>query len=120
MSKLIYICCSLLILTACSKNGCDNLPDQFSSFDEVGRKIETTEFFISEVIRTPESSWIHGASFYSCDGNLGYLKIETDHQNYYHEGVSRQMWDEFKSSDSKGKFYNENIRNNFQLLVADE
>lgn len=119
MSKLIYICCALLILTACSKNGCEFLPDEFSSFEEAERKIEATEFNVKEKIRTPESSWIYGASFYSCDGELGYVIIETDHGNYCHKDVPKEVWQSFKETQSTGKYYNEELRGNY-LLVTNE
>lgn len=118
MIKLISICCSLLILTACSKNGCDNLPDKFSSYEEAERKIETTEFYIREELRTPESSWIYGATYYSCDGELGFLEVETDHGNYYHKDVPVEIWKAFKSTESTGKFFNEELRGNYVLETS--
>lgn len=119
MIKLISICCSLLILTACSKNGCDNLPDQFSSYEEAERKIEATEFNVKQEIRTPESSWIYGATFYSCDGELGYLEVETDHGSYYLKDVPKQIWQAFQETESTGKFFNEELRGNYLLVTGE-
>jgi hypothetical protein len=119
MFKLIFIYCSLVLLTACSKNGCDNLPDQFSSYEEAERKIEATEFNVRQEIRTPESSWIYGATFYSCDGELGYLEVETDHGSYYLKDVPKHVWEAFQATEATGKFFNEVLRGNYLLELRD-
>jgi KTSC domain len=115
MIKLVIISFIIVLMSSCKNGICDSIPKRFASYEEAARKIEEAKFSFSEEIFTPESSWIYGASFYSCDGTLGFLRIRTDHENYYHQNVPITVWESFKNSDSKGQFYNEELRGNYVL-----
>lgn len=117
MLKLFTVSVLLFLFTACKNNGCDSVPSKFNSYEEAEKIIESAEFYFSEKIETPESSWIYGAAFYSCNGTMGFLRINTDHNDYFHQNVPISVWEEFKSSDSKGQFYNEELRGNYQLKL---
>jgi hypothetical protein len=117
MTKLVIISFLVCIVSSCTNGGCDSIPSRFASYEEAERKIENVDFYYSEEIEIRESSWIYGAAFHSCDGTLGFLSIRTDHKNYYHQNVPVTVWESFKNSDSKGQFYNEELRGNYQLKL---
>ncbi|MCB0646966.1 MAG: KTSC domain-containing protein [Saprospiraceae bacterium] len=103
-----------LIIPACRlKESCDTLPSQFSSYDQAVLKIESSDFKIKEIANTSKSSWIRGASFYSCDGNTGYYILQTDNQDYLYTNMPYSVWIKFKNAESLGKFYNENIKHRY-------
>lgn len=111
--------CSALIISSCRRKGnCDKLPTQFSSYDQAVSKIESSDFKIKEEANTSKSSWIRGASFYSCDGNTGFYIIQTDKQEYLYINMPYSVWAEFKNSESLGKFYNENIKHRYILQLT--
>lgn len=106
--------CSALTISSCrTKDSCDKLPTQFSSYDQAVSKIESSDFKIKEEANTSKSSWIRGASFYSCDGNTGFYILQTDKQDYLYTNMPYSVWTEFKNAESLGKFYNENIKHRY-------
>lgn len=106
--------CSALNIYACRiKDSCDKLPTQFSSYDQAVSKIESSDFKITEEANTSKSSWIRGASFYSCDGNTGFYILQTDKQDYLYTNMPYSIWTEFKNAESLGNFYNENIKHRY-------
>jgi len=95
---------------------CNSLPTTFTSYKEAMSKIKTATFTLIDRVNTSKSSWVRGASYYSCDKKTGYFIILTDKEEYIHEGVPINIWRGFKSANSFGTFYNENIRNRFRLI----
>lgn len=88
---------------------------QFRSYSDAVRTVENTNFKIEEKLNTSRSSWIRGASFYSCDGIVGYLIIGTDKQEYIHKNVPIEIWNGFKRAKSFGSYYNQYIKGRYRL-----
>lgn len=109
----LCICFALTISSCRTKGSCDKLPTQFSSYDQAVSKIKSSDFKIKEEANTSKSSWIIGASFYSCDGNTGFYILQTDKQDYLYTNMPYSVWTEFKNAESLGKFYNENIKHRY-------
>ena len=108
-----------LILTSCTtKTSCDQLSNQFSSYDEAISKIKSADFKINETANTSKSSWIKNASFFSCDSNTGYFILETFKQEYLYSELPYSLWKEFKSAESFGSYYNQKIKNNYIFLLS--
>jgi hypothetical protein len=63
--------------------------------------------------RTPVDSTVVAAIGY--DERKEILEIEFHFRNavYQYEDVPAEVWAAFKASDSKGKYFNENIRNSY-------
>ena len=61
-----------------------------------------------------------GASYYSCDGQTGYLIIETDKQPYIHAGVPSSAWNGFKIASSFGSYFDHNIKGRYRLNLLDD
>jgi hypothetical protein len=116
--KSIFILFFLqLSLFVCYSQDCRSLPSKFNSYEQAKSKVKHTHFKYSDRINTTKSSWIRGASYYSCDGLSGYLIIQTNRNDYIHQGVPIKIWSEFKNAASFGSFYNSQIKNRYKLQL---
>ena len=105
------------IISYCSRLDCDRLPTNYSSFTEAIDIIQTAHFNIQESVNTSNSSWIRRASYYSCDGKMGYLIIRTDEGEYIHSDMPTYIWEEFKNAESYGSFYNQYIKHRYYFTL---
>lgn len=96
---------------------CDKLPETFQSYSQASKLIKSSKFKISESINTSKSSWIRGASYYSCDGKTGFLIIATDTKDYIHNNVPIEIWEQFKNAESFGSYYSNNIKGRYRLTI---
>ena len=121
MQKAIFIFYLLIFCTinvsAQSHKSCDRLPASFPNYESAMQQIKSAEFKINETIDTRKSSWIRGLSYLSCDGKSGFMIISTDSKSYIHQNVPIEIWDELKSAESFGTFYNENIRHRYSISI---
>lgn len=117
MNKIILLVLSVVLLDSCSGINCDQLPKSYASYYDAAMKIRVASFKIHETINTSKSSWIRGASYYSCDENLGFLIIQTDNQEYIHANVPVDIWNSFKLANSFGRYYNYNIKYKYSLQL---
>lgn len=102
----------------CAGQDCNKIPSNFSSYEQAKAFVQTSVFKIKETIDTSKSSWIRGATFYSCDGQKGFLLIKTDKKDYIHQNVPIEIWREFKSASSFGSYYSNYIRGKYQLILS--
>ena len=110
---LILLCFSF----SCKSQSCTDLPDKFVSYSEAISAIQDAEFKYTDKLPSGKSSWIATANYYSCDGKTGYLVYSTNKgKEYIHEGVSKNVWIEFKTAPSSGSYYVYNIKNNYRLV----
>ena len=61
-------------------------------------------------VDAPDSSWIERISYNGSGG----LTIDTHTRTIQYNGVPEHVFENFKSADSKGKFYNDNIKGIYQ------
>ena len=115
MKNLLFYLLFLVSISAYCQTDCNKLQSNFSSYNEAFKKIKSTTFKFTDYANTSKSSWIRGASFYSCDMKFGYLIIQTDDGNYIHKNVPTNIWNSFKHAKSFGSYYNKNIKNRYQL-----
>lgn len=115
MNKIFQLSVILFLLhfSVCSGFDCDKLPKHYSSYQSAVAKIKGTHFKIQESVNTSKSSWIRGASFFSCDGKTGFFILTTDKQDYLYSEVPTEIWKGFKNADSFGSYYDHNIKNRF-------
>lgn len=118
MRKLSLFVFILLSLNAAGQTGCAGLPTAFKSYDQAVNTVKNFGFSLTDRVNTAKSSWIRGASYYSCDRRFGFLLINTDNETYIHANVPISVWYQFKSAYSFGSFYSSNIRGRFQLRLA--
>ena len=104
--------------TGNTETNCDQLPTSFSSYDDAISAVKAATFKIQETLNTSKSSWIRGASYYSCDGITGYMIIETDEKEYLHQGVPISLWNQFKVAASFGSFYDHNFKHRYRFYLT--
>ena len=117
MKIIIYIL-STFCLLGCNSKNCNEIPLNFKTYEQAVTEVENSTFKFKEET-TKSSSWIEDANYYSCDMKTGFLIIETSSQKYIHKDVPIRVWQEFNNSTSLGKYYNRNIKNRFQLYLAE-
>ena len=117
----IVLCVMAVILVTiqpCSGQDCNKLPKSFSSYEQAKSLVKSSTFKIKESVNTSKSSWIRGASFYSCDSKKGFLIINTDSKEYIHQNVPIEIWREFKNAGSFGSYYSNYIRGKYRLILS--
>ncbi|MBG9378555.1 KTSC domain-containing protein [Panacibacter sp. DH6] len=97
---------------------CAGIPESFASYEQAKNLIVKTTFVYSDKVNTGKSSWIRGASFYSCDSVTGFFVLETDKQSYIHQHMPATVWSDFKNAASFGQFYNQHIKKQYQLQLT--
>lgn len=119
MIKNVFLILFLIIAlsTSCSGQDCNTLKTTFDSYQSAIKIIKSSEFKISDNCDTSKSSWIYDADYFSCDGDTGFLVLETKSKTYIHKEVPIGKWNEFKKAESFGKYYNQNIKNRFRLVL---
>ena len=105
-------------MLSCHSQDCHKLPERFTSYAQAISLVKRSTFKIEETANTSNSSWITSAKYYSCDGNTGYL-IYTTHKGheYIHNELPTYIWEEFKKAQSKGSYYNANLKNRYQVKL---
>jgi hypothetical protein len=112
-----YLVFILTLFNACKKIDCAQLPNKYSNYSDAIYEIKSASFQVEDELNTSKSSWVRGASYYSCDGIVGYLIIQTDEKEYIHQGVPIELWNEFKKANSYGQFYNYKIKGRYRLYL---
>lgn len=110
------LCC--LAITTYGQTDCNKLQANFKSYNEAVSKINSTKFIFTESVNTSKSSWVRGASYFSCDKVFGYFIIKTDKHNYIYKDLPISVWNNFKNASSFGSFYDRNIKNRYQLYLT--
>ncbi|HEV8503963.1 MAG TPA: KTSC domain-containing protein [Chitinophagaceae bacterium] len=96
---------------------CKILPAHFYSYEQAISWVKNASFKIKEDVNTSKSSWIRSASYYSCDGKVGYFIFSTDSKEYIHEGIPVEIWNKFKNADSFGSYYDHYIRKKYRFYL---
>lgn len=106
----------ILLLIGCKTEHCDTNKIQFSSYDEARISIRSQGGYAIQENRNLNSSWIANAQYYSCDGKLGFLILETHSgKAYTHQNVPLSIWNNFKNARSPGSSYTKNIKGRYRL-----
>jgi hypothetical protein len=115
--KILLIYFLLFPILGFTQNNCKDLPKTFYSYSEAINKVRNAKFSYVDNINTSQSSFITGASYYSCDGITGYMIIGLNNKQYIHKDFPMKIWLSFKSASSFGTFYTQNIRNRYRLTL---
>jgi hypothetical protein len=103
------------LAAACANKGENNLPAKTQIENSPAAQPESSPSKqIDETIQTPQSSWISSASYSSSDGNTGNFTLRANNRVYVYEDVPFEIWEEFKQADSKGGYYNANIKGKYK------
>lgn len=122
--KLLMITTIVVILLSglnafCSAQDCKILPSSFPCYEVALKIVKAATFKVKETVDASRSSWIRGATFYSCDSRTGFLIIKTDDGEYIHQALPMEVWRGFKTAPSMGSYYQANIRNRYKLKLND-
>ena len=118
MKRFLFIGILLISIASCQSQDCNKLPIRFDSYSQAISLIKNSSFKITESANTSNSSWISSAKYYSCDGNTGYFIYTTNKgYEYIHSQVPRYIWEGFKNAASKGSYYNDKLKDNYQLKL---
>lgn len=114
MKKLILL--GLILFSSYASVAYAETP-HFSSYDQAVSYVQ--ENYKADVIN-PTSKAIYRAEYYPADGE-GFLIIyfqSNPSKGYIYRGVPEEVWREFKSADSKGKFYNAYIKGRYRFNLG--
>ncbi len=117
MFKTLAFYLLLLPISGYTQTDCKNLPEAFASYGQAITKVKNASFIYTDNVNTARSSFVNGASYYSCDGQYGFLIIGINNRTYIHTGLPKKVWLLFKSASSFGTFYTQNIRNRYRLII---
>lgn len=117
MTKYIAFILFQAIAISTLGQSCKNMPAHFASYDEAISFVKSASFQYKDDVNTSKSSWIRSASYYSCDGKMGYFIFSTDSKEYIHAGVPIEIWKEFKNADSFGSYYDHYIRKKYRFYL---
>lgn len=120
--KHIFIYLILLFppLLGCGQRiDCNSLPPHYNSYEQALKEITHADFKLHQTCNTSSSSWIRAAEYYSCDGQTGFFLFKTDKRWYIHDEVPISVWNGFKAANSRGSYYNHNIKKKYRLVVGD-
>lgn len=114
-----YILLQSLFFVSCSqKINCDQLSQNFTSYEKALTEIKSAQFKIKESVNTSKSSWIENASYYSCNGETGFFIFETAKKEYLYTSMPYSIWLEFKNAESLGSYYNDKIKHNYIFTLS--
>lgn len=118
LSKRILLLYFLLLpISGFTQNNCRDLPKTYNSYTEAISKVKSAKFSFVDNVNTSSSSFITGASYYSCDGITGFMIIGLNNKQYIHKDLPMKVWLSFKNSESLGSFYSRNIRYRYRLSI---
>ncbi len=111
---LLILLCTGMYLNA-EINSCLHTTSSWNSEKEAIYAIETSNFKITDMVPGDEFSWMENATFYSCNQDFGFMIVKSTKKTFVHQGVPSQVWEAFKSAQSKGGYYNFYIKNKFRI-----
>lgn len=113
-----YCLLVLFIAISCKAQNCKDVPKTFKSYAEAELVIKKTAFTYVDQVSTSKSSWIKEGKYYSCDGKTGFFVLVTKAgRTYLFQDMPINTWRAFKKADSYGGYYNQYIRDKYQLKI---
>jgi hypothetical protein len=106
-----------LFFSSCKSQNCNELINEFKSFEEAKALIQKTNFSYTETLNAEKSSWIKSGKYFSCDSKVGFFQYKTEKETYIHQNVPIEIWNELKQASSIGSYYNRNIKHKYQLII---
>lgn len=103
--------------TEAEKLTCEQLPTSFTSYEQAHSLVKSATYAYVEIANTSRSHWILGASYYSCDGKVGYYFIKTASKEYIYKDMPIEIWKGFLAAPSLGSYYNQFIKKRYQLYL---
>jgi hypothetical protein len=115
MKIIFYLLFLQFIFIQCKSQDCNQIPTHFNSYDQALSFVKKAIFQYKDVVNTSRSSWVRGASYFSCVGSTGFFIIKTDSEEYLHSGLPLYLWTQFKNASSFGGFYDRYIKGKYRF-----
>jgi hypothetical protein len=115
--KLLFVSTIFCLLSCENKVSCENQLERPSTYADFEKILNSTNFRFVDELGENKSSWITNCFYYSCDSKTGYFVLHVKDKKYIHSKVPIEYWTYFKTSKSKGSFYNQKIKGNFILRL---
>ena len=96
---------------------CDSLEISALSIDDAISIIKQSSFRYQQQFKISRTYGVINASFFSCDGQLGYLIITVDKKDYIYFDVPKSKWTGLISSADINGFYDEEIKGNYEVIT---
>lgn len=109
-----YLLLLFFSLISCGQD-CKDLHDAYKNPEEAKSIVSSTDFKYTDNCDVSRSSFIASANYYSCDGLIGYLILGIDGRKYIFQNLPIEKWQNFKDSESKGRYFNRVIKGRFLL-----
>jgi hypothetical protein len=101
-------------LTYASPTPCDTIPVQWKSQKAAIEYLRKSSFLIHEQrLAEGNDEAIRSASYYSCDGETGYLLIRYGGKEVLHQAVPLGVWQNLKNANSLSGYYHFYLRDRF-------
>ena len=104
-------------LFGCAQIDCNNLPQNYSTYNKALSAVRGAKFNFVDNINTSRSSFINSASYYSCDNKFGFLIIGLQGREYIYKNLPKTIWIQFKQASSLGTYYNKYIKGRYTLVL---
>jgi len=112
-----YLLFLLFSLASC-KQDCKDLPTSFKNYEDAKNIVLGSSFKYTDNCDVSESSFITSADYYSCDGLRGYFILGMDGKKYIFQNLPIKKWQNFKDSESKGRYFNCSIKGRYSLKTS--
>jgi hypothetical protein len=111
-----YLRFVLLIISITSCNTDTRETPEFHSYDQA------IEWYENQNLDTthPDSTAISKASYHHRDEVLLIYYVSKPGKGYIFGNIPRSVWEEFKSSSSKGSYFNERIKGRYRYRLNEE
>jgi hypothetical protein len=96
---------------------CDSLEIRAFSTDDAISIIKQSSFRYQQQFKISRTYGVMSASFFSCDGKLGYLIVKVEKKDYIYIDVPKSKWTGLISSADINGFYDEEINGNYEVIT---
>lgn len=118
MVKLLIVLSFVMSVCSCKTRNCDGIPDEFHSYEEAIDVIKSKSFNVEDSVIVDNGSFMLSASYYSCDGKVGYFFYKRKSgMEYFVSDVPITVWQEFRKSDNREDYYNKNIDDKYTSVA---
>jgi hypothetical protein len=116
MNKLL-IAIAIIILPAYSfaDNGSE-CQIEAQGYEKTYEYLQNHVFSFQQYFETLSVRGVQKAEFFSCNGEEGYLLIQTHERSYIYKNVPRDVWEEFKFTNSIESYYVQHIRFSYIMV----
>jgi hypothetical protein len=96
---------------------CVSIKPTFQNMKEAEESLSNSTFAFTQNFKTTKKSGVKEAHFYSCNHEVGFLRIKVDDKELLYRNVTRYNWKLLIESKDLDEFYEKNIRGRFPSAI---